>query len=78
MLVSAQDHSHCSNKIKVSKNTTAFRIKSYIPMEDMNLEKLRFTKINSSKFSQVILEWLKESVSLHYMLLPALMFSFLE
>ena len=47
-------------------------------MEDMNLEKLRFTKINSSKFSQVILEWIKESASLHYMLLPALMFSFLE
>ena len=38
------------------KNTTGCRIKSSIPTENMNVEKLRATKCNSSIFSQVSLK----------------------
>ena len=34
------------------KNATACRINDFTTIENMNVEKLRFTKINTNKFSQ--------------------------
>ena len=51
MLQSAQNHSNWFNKINMPKNTTACRIKRFKPVENGNVEKLRFTKINTKKFS---------------------------
>ena len=48
--------SNWSNKIKMPKSTTGYRIKSSIPTENMNAKKLRATKCNSSIFSQVSLK----------------------
>ena len=50
--------SNCDNKIEIPKNATACRIKN-IPDENMIVEKLRFTKINTSNFSQVLNEFKK-------------------
>ena len=49
------------NKIKMPKNTTAYTIKSYIPIENTNVEKLRFTKINIHKISKIYLKWIQKS-----------------
>ena len=49
---------NCDNKIKMPKSTTACRIKN-IPCENVIVEKLRFTKINTNKFSQVLNEFKK-------------------
>ena len=55
MLKAAQNNSNWSNEIKMLKNTTTLRIKSFVSLENINVEKLRFTKINANKFSQVCL-----------------------
>ena len=39
-LETPRNHSNCSNKIKMPKNNTAYRLKSFIPMENINVEKL--------------------------------------
>ena len=67
--------SNCSNKIKLSKSTTGCQIKSFIPTENLNVEKLIATKINPNKFSQVSLKWIQKSASLRGWLLPTMMFS---
>ena len=54
MLQAAQNHLNCTSKIKVSKNT-ACQIKSFALVENMNFEKLKFTKINIKRVSQVFL-----------------------
>ena len=51
-----QNHSNCSNKIKMPKNSSAYRIESFIPVQNMNVEELRFIKINTSNFIQVCLK----------------------
>ena len=38
------------------KSTTGDQIKSFMPIENINVEKLRATKSNLSKFSQVALK----------------------
>ena len=48
--------STCPNKIKMPKSTTGCRIKCFIPIENMNVEKCRAAKINPNKFSQVCLK----------------------
>ena len=60
------------------KSTTGYRIKSFIPIENMNIEKLRDSKSNPSKFSKVFLTWIQKSASLRCLLPPTLMFSFLQ
>ena len=55
MLKAAQNNSNWSNEIEMSKNTTTLRIKSFVSLENINVEKLRFNKINANKFSQVCL-----------------------
>ena len=70
--------SNCSDKIKMSKNTTGCQIESFIPIENMNVEKLRATKSNRCKFSQVSLKWIQKSASLRCLLPPTLNFSFLQ
>ena len=52
----AQKSSNCSNKIKMSKSTTGCQTNSFIPVENLNVEKLRAAKINANKFSQVCLK----------------------
>ena len=44
---------NCSDKIKMPKNAIGFRIKSFIPIENMNIEKLRDTYSKENAFSQV-------------------------
>ena len=68
--------SNCSDKIKMSNSTTGCQIKSFIPVENMNVEKLRETYSNINTFSQVSLKWIQKMTSLHCLLLPTL-FSFL-
>ena len=51
MLEAVQNRWNCFNKIKMLKNTTVCGIMSFIAIENMNDEKLRFTKINQHKFS---------------------------
>ena len=46
MLEAARSYSNCSNKIKMLKNATACRIKSFISIEVVNVEKLRLTKVS--------------------------------
>ena len=53
MMEAVQNHLNCSNKIKMPKNATACQIKSFVPTENMNVEKLRITKIKRNKFSLV-------------------------
>ena len=67
---------NCSDEIKMPKSTTEYRIKSFIPIENMNVEKLRDSKSNPSKFSKVSLTWIQKSASLRCLLPPTLMFSF--
>ena len=50
---SCKKSSTCSNKIKMPKSSTGCRIKTFIPVENMNVEKLRADKINPNKLSQV-------------------------
>ena len=60
------------------KSTSGYRIKSFIPIENMNIEKLRDSKSNPSKFSKVFLTWIQKGASLRCLLPPTLMFSFLQ
>ena len=55
MIESARYHSNWSNKIKIPKKSTTCRIKSFIAIKNINIEKLRLTKINTNKFSKVCL-----------------------
>ena len=68
--------SNCSDEIKMSKSTTGCQIESFIPIENMNVEKLRATKSNRYKFSQAWLKWIQKSASLRCLLPPTLKFSF--
>ena len=45
-------------KIKMPKNTAGYQIKSFIPIENVIVEKLRATKSNPNMFSQVSLKWI--------------------
>ena len=56
MLRAVSNHLNYSNKLKMPKNTTACPITSFIPAENMNVEKFRFSKMNSNKFSQVCIK----------------------
>ena len=60
--------SNCSNKIKMSKSTTGYRIKSFMPIESINVEKLSesyqrlpkyvwpsLSQMNSKKFISALL-----------------------
>ena len=40
----ARSYSSCSNKIKMPKTTTTYQIKSFIPTEKVNVEKLRLNQ----------------------------------
>ena len=40
-------------KIKMLKKTTAPRIKSFIPIKNMKVEKPRFTKISTNKYTDL-------------------------
>ena len=55
MLEAARNYSHWSDKIKMWRNTTTCRIKNFIQIENINVEKPRFTKIYTNKFSQLCL-----------------------
>ena len=54
----------------MSNSTTGCQIKSFIPVENMNAEKLRETYSNTNTFSQVSLKWIQKIASLHCLLLP--------
>ena len=64
------------NEINTPESTTECQIKTFIPIENMNVENLRATKSNRNMFSQVSFEWLQKSTSLRCLLSPTLMFSF--
>ena len=53
--------STCSNKIKMPKSTAGCRIKSFISIEHMNVNKFRATKINPNKFTQIYFKWIQKS-----------------
>ena len=53
---SCMKSSNHTNKIKMPKSTAGCRVKSFIPTENINIEKLRDTIINPNKFSQVSLK----------------------
>ena len=55
--------SNCSNKIKMPKSTTGCRIKSFLPVENMNVEKLRDIQSNLNNSSQVPLKLIQKSAS---------------
>ena len=69
--------SNSSDKIKMTENTTGWRIKSFIPAENINVEKLRDILSNLTISSRVSLKWIQKSSSLLSLLRPTLMFSFL-
>ena len=48
----------------MSKSATGCRIKCFIPIENINVEKLRVAKFNPNEFSQVCLKWIQKSASL--------------
>ena len=75
--VSCTKSSNCSNKIKMPKKTTGSQIKGFILIGNMNIEKLISTKSNPNNFSQDFLKWIQKSASLHCLLPPTHMFSFL-
>ena len=56
MLETVRNHSNYSNKIQIPGNTAVCQIATFIPIESLYVEKLRFTKININKFSQVCLK----------------------
>ena len=68
--------SNCSNKIKMPKSTTGCWIKSFIPIENRNVDKLIATKNNTNAFSQVSLKLIQKRASLRCSLPPTLMASF--
>ena len=70
--------STCSNTIKMPKHTTGCRIRSFMPIENMNVEELRATKINTNKFTEVRLKRIQKSAFPPCSLPPTLMFSFLK
>ena len=49
-----------------------------MPIENMNVEKLRATKINTNKFTEVRLKWIQKSAFPPCSLPPTPMFSFLK
>ena len=49
----------------IPKSRTGCQIKSFIPVENVNVEKLRTAKINPNKFSQLCLEEIGKSASLN-------------
>ena len=51
MLEAARSYFNCSNKAKMPK--------SFMPIENMNVKKFRFTKLNTNKFSQGCLKWVQ-------------------
>ena len=55
--------SNCSDKIKMPKSTTGCRIKSFLPVENMNVEKLRDIQSNQNNSSQVPLKLIQKSAS---------------
>ena len=59
------------------KGTTGCRAKRFIPIENMNVEKLKTIKINPNKFSQVCRKGIQKRASLRCSVPPTLMFSFL-
>ena len=60
MLEAARNHSHCSNRIKMPKNTITCQIKSFIPIENMNVEKISFTKITQISLAKSVLHEFKK------------------
>ena len=71
---SCKKSSNCSNKIKMPKSTTGCRIRSFIPIEKMSVERCRAAMINPNKFSQVSLKWTQKSAPLRCSLPPTLLF----
>ena len=51
--------SNCSNKIVMPKSTTGCRIKSFLPIENMNIEKPIATKSSPNNFSKSLLNEFK-------------------
>ena len=56
MLEAVRNHSNYSNKIQIPENTAVCQIATFIPIESMYVEKLRFTKIKINKLSPVCLK----------------------
>ena len=55
MLEAARNYLNWLDKIKIPKKAIACRIKSPILIENINVQKLRFTKTTSIKFGQICL-----------------------
>ena len=68
--------SNCSDKIKMPKSTTGCPIKSFILIENLNVEELSATWSNLNNFSQVCLKRIQKSASLRCSLPPTVCFLF--
>ena len=61
ILQADRNHQNCSNKIKMPKNITAYRIKSLRPIENMNVEKLWITKSTPTSLTKSVLDEFKKA-----------------
>ena len=55
--------SNCFDKLEMPRSTTGCRIKSFMSVQIMNVEKLRDTESNLNTFSQVSVIWIQKSAS---------------